>query len=407
MIHDSRVERGDTRGLFAAERAGAQQQYASFRRVRLATHRRRVGRPVLDGELAGGDDRSGYADPASEGDKTVWVIRYAFGRVVWKCGMADPDILVAGETLIDFLPDRPGSLREVETFTRRPGGAPANVAVGLATLGKTPWFWTRVGNDPFGDDLVETLADYGLPDDLVERDPVAKTTLAFVSHDEHADREFSFYRDGTADTRMEPGAVDDEVLERVSWVHLGGVTLASEPSRAATLDLAARASEHDCTVSFDPNARPELWDDREEFEALVGEILPHVDVLKATPEDLAEAGIEGEGVDLAYAACDRGPHTTLLTLGGEGALATATEKAPWSGEATHPGYRVDPVDTTGAGDAFTAGAIAALSDGDSLDAALAFANAVAATTTTAEGAMTALPGRKRVERFREETPTSE
>ncbi|MDL5360794.1 carbohydrate kinase [Halalkalicoccus sp. NIPERK01] len=315
--------------------------------------------------------------------------------------MTDPDILVAGETLVDFLPEHPGSLREVETFTRRPGGAPANVAVGLAVLEEVPWFWTRVGSDPFGDDLVETLVEYGLPERFVERDPEAKTTLAFVSHDETADRQFSFYRDGTADTRMESGTVDD-LLRGVSWVHLGGVTLASEPSRAATLDLAERASEHGCTVSFDPNARPELWNGRTEFERQVGEILPHVDVLKATPEDLAEAGIDGEGVALARAACERGPHTTLLTLGGEGALAVATADAPWTGEATHPGYPVEPVDTTGAGDAFTAGAIAALSGGEDLEEALSFGNAVAATTTTAEGAMTALPDRERVERFRAE-----
>ncbi|MCL7417729.1 MAG: carbohydrate kinase [Halalkalicoccus sp.] len=316
--------------------------------------------------------------------------------------MSDPNVLVAGETLIDFLPDRPGSLREVETFTRRPGGAPANVAVALATLGEVPEFWTRVGDDPFGEDLVETLTEYGLSERFVERDPEAKTTLAFVSHDETADRQFSFYRDGTADTRMEPGTIDDDLLRGVSWVHLGGVTLASEPSRAATLDLAERAGDRGCTVSFDPNARPELWEGRAEFERQVGEILPHVDVLKATPEDLAEAGIEGEGTDLARAACERGPHTTLLTLGGEGALAVATDEAPWSGEATHAGYPVDPVDTTGAGDAFTAGAIAALSDGEDLAEAIAFGNAVAATTTTAEGAMTALPDRKSVVRFRAE-----
>lgn len=320
--------------------------------------------------------------------------------------MADPDILVAGETLIDFLPVRAGPLDEIETFTRRPGGAPANVAVGLASLGETPWFWTRIGSDPFGEMLVETLSGHDLPNRFIVRDPEAKTTLAFVSHDADADREFSFYRDGTADTRMESGTIGNELLARVSWVHLGGVTLSSEPAREATLDLATRADEHDCTVSFDPNARPELWADREAFAGLVGEMLPHVDVLKATPEDLAMAGFDGKGTELAHAACDRGPHTTLLTLGGEGALAVTTEAAPWTGEATHPGYRVDPVDTTGAGDAFSAGAIAALSGGESLDESLAFANAVAATTTTAEGAMTALPDRTAIERFRESTPVA-
>ncbi|MCH7660231.1 MAG: carbohydrate kinase [Euryarchaeota archaeon] len=320
--------------------------------------------------------------------------------------MSDPDILVAGETLIDFLPERPGSLREVETFTRRPGGAPANVAVGLATLEETPWFWTRIGSDPFGDFLEETLTNHGISERFIERDHDAKTTLAFVTHDEHADREFSFYRDGTADTRMKPGTIDDDLLERVSWVHLGGVTLASDPSRTATLDLARRAGERGCTVSFDPNARPELWGNGA-YEPLVTEILPMVDMLKVTPEDLAAAGIEREDpMALARAVCDRGPHTTLLTLGGAGALAVATAEAPWTGERRHPGYRVDSIDTTGAGDAFTAGAIAALSEGTDIEGALAFANAVAATTTTAEGAMTALPDRARVAEFRESTPVA-
>lgn len=332
-------------------------------------------------------------------------IRYVFGRARGRGCMSDPDILVAGETLIDFLPERPGSLHEIETFTRRPGGAPANVAVGLATLERTPWFWTRVGNDPFGDFLVETLTDTGISERLVERDREAKTSLAFVTHDEHRDREFSFYRDGTADTRLEPGTIGNDLLGSVSWVHLGGVTLASEPSRTATLDLAARARERGCTVSFDPNARPELWENGA-YEPLMAEILPMIDVLKATSEDLAAAGIEGEESGaLARAVRDRGPHTTLLTHGGAGAYALATAEAPWTGEVTHPGYRVDPVDTTGAGDAFTAGAIAALSEGKGIEEALAFANAVAATTTMAEGAMTALPDRESVERFRAEYET--
>jgi fructokinase len=319
--------------------------------------------------------------------------------------MAEPDVLVAGETLIDFLPDRPGSLDAIESFSRRPGGAPANVAVGLAGLDTVPWFWTRVGSDPFGDLLVRTLDGHGLPNRFVERDPEAKTTLAFVSHDEDADRAFTFYRDGTADTRMQPGRIGSEVLKAASWVHLGGVALASEPAREATIDLATRAHGHGCTVSFDPNARPELWSDREEFATLIDEVLPGVDVLKATPEDLDEAGV---GVDArdpsarARTVCERGPHTALLTLGGEGAVAVASDESPWAGEASHPGYAVDPVDTTGAGDAFTAGAIAALAGDEDLEAALGFANAVAATTTTAEGAMTALPDREAVARFREE-----
>ncbi|PSP84755.1 carbohydrate kinase [Halobacteriales archaeon QS_1_68_17] len=315
--------------------------------------------------------------------------------------MTDRDILVAGETLIDFLPGRAGPLSDVEQFRRRAGGAPANVAVALARLDRTPWFWTRVGDDPFGDHLVETLDSSGVPRRFVERDPTAKTSLAFVSHDADADRAFTFYRDDTADTRLEPGGVPDEALDAVDWVYVGGVMLAQEPARGATLDLAERARERGCTVAFDPNARPELWTPGE-FETLVGRALELADVVKATPADLRAAGIDADGpAALAEAVAATGPHTTLLTLGDEGAYARSTDAAPWgSGEASHPGYAVDPVDTTGAGDAFTAGAIAALSDGEPLDEVLAFANAVAAVTTTAPGAMAALATREEVAQFR-------
>jgi fructokinase len=312
-------------------------------------------------------------------------------------------VLVAGETLVDFLPATPGPLATVESFARRPGGAPANVAVGLARLGETPWFWTRVGEDPFGEMLVETLEDEGLPGEFVERDPAAHTSLAFVAHDEDADRGFTFYRDDTADTRMEAGRIPDGVLEGAEWVVAGGVTLASGRSREATLDLLERASVADTTVAFDPNFRPELWADGE-FEPTVGRALEHVDVLKATAGELRALGFEGSdesALSRAVLGSESGPHTVLTTLGGSGARAVASEAAPWGpATATHPGYPVEPTDTTGAGDAFLAGTVASFAGGETdLQAVLAFANAVAAVTTTAAGAMTALPSRGAVRSF--------
>ncbi|WP_306052341.1 carbohydrate kinase family protein [Natronococcus wangiae] len=313
------------------------------------------------------------------------------------------EILVAGETLIDFLPERPGPISSVEQFDRRPGGAPANVAVALARLEQTPLFWTRVGDDPFGRYLRKTLDEHGLPDRFVERDPDAKTTLAFVTHDETGDREFSFYRDATADTRFQPGRVDGTTLEDLEWVHAGGVALSSGSSREATLDLLERAASRDCTVSFDPNARPELWPDEGVFREGVREALEHVDVLKAAEEELEALGFEGDGVEeLARGVLDvdGGPSTVFATRGGEGAIAVAGGDAAWSGTASHPGYEADVVDTTGAGDAFVAGTIAALSEGRDVEETLAFANAVGAAATTAAGAMAALPDREAVRAIR-------
>ncbi|WP_254763839.1 sugar kinase [Natrinema marinum] len=309
------------------------------------------------------------------------------------------NVLVTGETLIDFIPERSGPLEEVAGFERRPGGAPANVAVALARLERPPFFWTRVGDDSFGRYLERTLAEYGLPDRFVERDADAKTALAFVTHDETGDREFSFYRDGTADTRLEPGRIDDETLAACEWVHAGGVALSSGTARAATLDLLERAAAAGCTVSFDPNWRPELWSDEETFAAAMDDALAHVDVCFATVAELEALGVDGDSPrGLARAAIDRwSGHTVVLTRGSEGAVAAAGDDAPWSADAVeHPGFDVDAVDTTGAGDAFVGGAIDALQRGHDLADAAAFANAVAATATTAPGAMTALPTREDV-----------
>ncbi|WP_265108084.1 carbohydrate kinase family protein [Halosolutus halophilus] len=312
------------------------------------------------------------------------------------------EILVAGEALIDFLPEEPGPIAAVEGFDRRPGGAPANVAVALARLGDAPLFWTRVGDDPFGRYLHETLAAYGLPERFLELDPDAKTSLAFVTHDETGDREFSFYRDGTADTRLEPGRIDDAVLADLEWIHAGGVALSGGRSREATLDLLDRAADRDCTVSFDPNERPELWPDADTYRTVVREALSNVDVLKATAGELSRLGFEGESAEaIARDAMAVGPEVVFVTRGDAGAIAVAADETSWDGIARHPGYDPDVVDTTGAGDAFVAGAIAALREGRDLAATLSFANAVGAAATTAAGAMAALPDRETVDSIRE------
>jgi len=329
---------------------------------------------------------------------------------------ADASVLVAGETLVDFVPGSTGPLADVESFDRRPGGAPANVAVALARLHDPPLFWTRVGADPFGDFLAERLDSEGIPARFVERDPGAHTTLAFVSRGESEPR-FTFYREGTADTRLEPGTVPDATLDAVEWVHVGGVSLAAEPARSATLDLVDRAADRGCTVSFDPNVRQELWANDAELATVCGWMLDAADVLVATPGELRALDVvgggasgsdaAGDGLDshgqvrrraeaLAHPATDSGPHTVVLTLGEAGAVAVATDSAPWPGTATHAGFDVDAVDPTGAGDAFAAGLLDALRRDCALSDALAFASGVGALATTDRGAMAALPARDAV-----------
>lgn len=321
------------------------------------------------------------------------------GWFVHTQGMTESSVLVAGEALVDMFPTTGGRLADVETFRRAAGGAPANVAVGMARLGSAPLLWTRLGADPFGMHLGDVLADNGVHSEFVVRDTERKTAHTLVADDPDADQSFTFYRDGTATFAMEPGTVSDEVLADVEWVHFGGVMLSSEPSRTAMFDLVERAQEQDCLVSFDPNTRADLWPDPSDLQATTTRALEYADVVKTDRDDLSflledPADIAG----VAATISEYGPHTVLLTRGGEGAYARATADAPWGAASVeHPGFDVDVVETTGAGDAFFTGSIIGLRETGSLAEAVQFANAVGALATTETGAMAGLPDRAAVE----------
>ncbi|WP_435092716.1 carbohydrate kinase family protein [Halorubrum sp. N11] len=319
------------------------------------------------------------------------------------------DILVAGETLVDLLPGAGETLRDVDGFTHRPGGAPANVAVGLSRLGVPPAFWTRLGDDPFGDFLRETLDEEGVSDTLSRR-LGGNTTLAVVSPPGVDGRRFRFYGSRDVTFGFEPDAVPTDALASVSWVHVGGVALTHPTGRTAMRELAAVADERDCTVSFDVNYRPDLVPEgeRDAVVEAVRDILADTDVAFASDEDVAATGISShEGEDLARDLLEFGPHTAVVTLGSAGAVAASMAAAPW-GETTtrHEGFSVEAVDATGAGDAFTSGLISRLvagvgdvGDPSDLADALAFANATAALSVQDRGGMTALPDREAVEAF--------
>lgn len=314
-----------------------------------------------------------------------------------------PEILVAGETLVDFLPGSGETLHDVDNFDHRPGGAPANVAVGVSRLGLPPAFWTRLGDDPFGDFLRETLVAEDVPSAGFER-VEGNTTLAVVSPPGVDGQRFRFYGSQDVTFGFDPESVPVDALESCSWVHLGGVALTHPDGREAMRELAARAGGHDCTVSFDVNYRPDLVSegDHEAVVAAIREIIADSDVVFASDEDVESTGISShEGERLGRDLLDLGPHTAVVTLGAEGAVVASSTAAPW-GERTvrHGGFEVDAVDTTGAGDAFTSGLIARLAAEDAdLDDAIAFANATAALSVGDLGGMSALPSREQVERF--------
>jgi fructokinase len=321
--------------------------------------------------------------------------------------------LVGGETLVDLFPSEPGGLAAIEGFHHRPGGAPANLAVCLARLDAAPLFWTRVGDDEFGSYLARRLAQAGISDRFVVAPAGSTTALVFVTPTPDGDRAFTFYETGTATLGFVRGTVPDDVLEERRWVHASGVPLARPAGRSAVVDLLERARDADATVTFDPNARPDLFDDPATAGRALREALSLTDVVFCSPEDLLPLDVDPDRAreaptDVAGSLLEMGPHTAFLTLGERG-TTVATESGVGAGGApvarSVEAFDVDPVDTTGAGDAFAAAAISRYRPGATpgeLERVLRYASAAAALTTTATGGMDALPTAAEIASFLDE-----
>ncbi len=317
---------------------------------------------------------------------------------------ASPQAVALGELLIDFVPQANGvTLAEAEGFLKAPGGAPANVAVGLARLGVASGFVGKVGDDPFGHFLAGVLRENDVDIAQLRFDDGAHTALAFVSLTSSGERDFVFYRNPSADMRHRPEEIDDAYLSGASILHIGSISLIQEPSRGATLRALDIAADHGLWVSYDANLRLPLWPSAEAARKGIRSVWRRAQLIKISDDELEF--LTGSR-DLAAARTLRHEQLRLLVVTrGDAGVWYLTRQ--WEGEVA--GFRVDTVDTTGAGDAFTAALLDSVvrvdaleTDRRALEAALRRANAYAALTTTRRGAIPALPRADELERFLQE-----
>lgn len=318
-------------------------------------------------------------------------------------------VLTLGELLIDFISTETGvSLIQAPAFQKAPGGAPANVAVGLARLGLASGFLGKVGDDDFGHFLAQTLEENGVETAGLRFSQEARTMLAFVSVEPDGERHFMFYRHPSADMLLRPDEIDPDYVRAARILHCGSISLISEPSRSATLHAIETAREAGRLISYDPNLRLNLWPDAAAARAGIMHLWPLAHVIKVSGDELAFLS----GTEDAAAAVEKLWHPELrllvVTGGPRGChYATATARGHV------PTYDVDVVDTTGAGDGFVAGLLAGLLENDqawddagALEEVLRLANAVGALTTTHRGAIPALPTRDQVSALMQEHAAS-
>ncbi|MGW3357736.1 carbohydrate kinase family protein [Streptomyces bungoensis] len=258
-------------------------------------------------------------------------------------------IVVAGEALIDLVPQGPGALADLKPAL---GGGPFNTAVALGRLGSPTAFCSRTSSDAFGDALLDGLRRAGVDVSGVQRGP-EPTTLAVATLDASGSAAYSFYVDGTADRLFTAPATLPADTRAVSF---GTCSLVLEPGASAYEELLRTAAGQGLFTALDPNVRAGLIPDADAYRARFKSWLPSVSLLKLSAEDAEWLG----GTPGEWLAA--GPSAVVVTQGGDGLTVHTRDGAQYS----VPGEEVEVVDTIGAGDTVNAALLHGLSAQDAL-----------------------------------------
>lgn len=298
--------------------------------------------------------------------------------------------------LIDFVPTVGGlSLADAPAFKKAPGGAPANVAVGIARLGGRSAFVGKVGDDEFGHMLADILRQNNVEDEGILFDKGARTALAFVTLRADGEREFMFFRNPSADMLLHEKELNVGLIQKATVFHYGSISLITEPCKSAHLAAMKVAKEAGALLSYDPNLRLPLWPSAEEARKGILSIWNEADIIKISEEEISFLTEGGDPYSDEAAQKLMHPNLRLLLVT-EGKDGCRYYTKGLSGRVS--GVKVDTIDTTGAGDAFVAGILSQLvqdltliQDEKRLREALHFANHCGAIATTERGAIPALP----------------
>ncbi|XP_024961980.1 probable fructokinase-7 [Cynara cardunculus var. scolymus] len=311
-------------------------------------------------------------------------------------------VVCFGELLIDFVPTVAGvSLAEAEGFKKAPGGAPANVAVGISRLGGSAAFVGKVGDDEFGHMLANILKENDVDNSGMRFDNHARTALAFVTLRSDGERQFMFYRHPSADMLLTEADLDQDLIKKAAIFHYGSISLIEEPCRSAHLAAMQIAKKGGSILSYDPNLRLALWPSPEAARKGIMSIWDQADLIKISEEEIEFlTGGDNPYDDNVVLTKLFLPNLKLLIVT-EGPDGCRYYTKDFHGKVG--GVKVKCVDTTGAGDAFVGGFLCSLAsnlqllkDEKKLREALKFGNICGALTVTSRGAIPSLPTKEAV-----------
>ncbi len=301
-------------------------------------------------------------------------------------------VWVTGDAVVDLIPDGENH------YLKCPGGAPANVAVAIARLGGQSAFFGRVGNDPMGRFMNQTLSQEQVDSRYLILDSDQRTSTVVVDLDDSGERSFTFMVKPSADQFLQTSDIPN--FHQGDWLHVCSIALANEPSRSSTFEAIEQIKQAGGSFSFDPNLRPEVWQKPQEMIETVMRAVAKADVVKFSEEELTlltnTDSIE-QGLNVVK---ELNIPLVIITQGAKGALVVTKEN-----QTLVSGKVVKPVDTTGAGDAFVGGLLYQLSQtpdwqtAENIALAVECAHGCGALATTQKGAMTALPNQQALKEF--------
>lgn len=309
------------------------------------------------------------------------------------------DVVALGEMLIDFAAhgtsEQGNQLLEV-----CPGGAPSNVLVMLNKLDKKVGMIGKVGEDSFGRLLKNTLDELGVESKGLLLDSQYPTTLAFVHTLPGGERDFSFYRNPSADMMLRKEEVDYDMIRNSRVFHFGTLSMTEDPVKEATKEALKVAKEAGCLISFDPNLRPPLWKSLEDAKEQMKYGFEYCDILKISDNEIQfVTGLEDYEEGIQYLQKTYQIPLIFLTLGKDGSRAYYQDI-----RVEKKGFFVQAIEATGAGDTFCACALHGVLEAgfsgltkEKLEEILTMANAGAAIITTRKGAIRSMPTREEIE----------
>ena len=296
------------------------------------------------------------------------------------------DFYAIGEVVIDLISTTMAdSLTSAKKFQAFVGGQPTNLAIDLALLGKNTALAACVGNDGFGDLIIQFLKESGVSTDLIQRTDTAPTSISIIARNTKTP-DFVIHRGADASLGLNSAQEQEIVKSRI--VHSSAFALAREPARSTVMEILKTASENQCVVTFDPNYHPKIWPDTADMVTHLKAVYQFVDITKPSLDDCERIfGNRLSPQEYADLFLDWGPSVVIITMGSEGVFVATSSGERYK---IHP-KTVDVADVTGAGDAFWAGFLSAHLEGKNHLEAACFGQVVAEAKVGVMGPITDMP----------------